>query len=81
MATHVHDFSTAVPLGDAAALAARMDLCLGVDTGLVHLASSVGVPAVVLVGPTDPESLVALADGFDRAAVVPGVAARSPNGS
>jgi hypothetical protein len=39
---------------DAAALAVRMDLCLGIDTGLVHLASSVGVPAVVLVGPTDP---------------------------
>jgi heptosyltransferase II len=54
VATHVHDFSTAVPLGDAAALAARMDLCVGVDTGLVHLASSVGVPAVVIVGPTDP---------------------------
>jgi hypothetical protein len=31
-----------------------MDLCIGVDTGLVHLAASVGVPAVVIVGPTDP---------------------------
>ena len=31
-----------------------MDLCVGIDTGLVHLAASFGVPAVVLVGPTDP---------------------------
>jgi hypothetical protein len=39
---------------DAAALAEKMDLCVGVDTGLIHLSSSVGVPAVVIVGPTDP---------------------------
>jgi hypothetical protein len=31
-----------------------MDLCLGVDTGLVHLAASHDVPVVVLFGPTDP---------------------------
>jgi heptosyltransferase-2 len=54
VAVHVHDFSEWVPLADAAALASRMDLCIGVDTGLVHLAASVGVPAVVIVGPTDP---------------------------
>ncbi|MEI6504327.1 MAG: glycosyltransferase family 9 protein [Planctomycetota bacterium] len=53
-AAHVHDLSQAVPLTDMAALAARMQLCIGVDTGLVHLSASVGVPAVVLVGPTDP---------------------------
>jgi heptosyltransferase-2 len=51
---HVHDWSVDVPLSEAAALAARMDLCIGVDTGLVHMAASVGVPVVVLVGPTDP---------------------------
>lgn len=54
VAAHVHDVSEWVPLADAAALAATMDLCIGVDTGLVHLASSVGVPAIVIVGPTDP---------------------------
>ena len=27
---------------------------MGVDTGLVHLAASFGVPVTVLVGPTDP---------------------------
>jgi heptosyltransferase-2 len=53
-AAHVHDFSLQVSLREAAAVAARMDLCVGIDTGLVHLAASFGVPAVVLVGPTDP---------------------------
>ncbi len=51
---HLHDFSAAVPLQDIGGLVARMDLCIGVDTGLVHLAASFGVPVVVLVGPTDP---------------------------
>jgi len=54
IAAHMHDWSADVPLSDAAALAARMDLCIGVDTGLIHLAASVKVPVVVLVGPTDP---------------------------
>lgn len=54
IAAHLHDFSEWVPLADAAALASRVDLCVGVDTGLVHLSASVGVPAVVIVGPTDP---------------------------
>ncbi len=54
VASHVHDLSERVPLADAAALAEKMDLCVGVDTGLIHLSSSVGVPAVVIVGPTDP---------------------------
>jgi len=54
VATHVHDHSAGVPLVSAGALVGRMDLCVGVDTGLVHLAASFGVPTVVLVGPTDP---------------------------
>ena len=54
VAGHVHDFSPALPLRSAGGLVARMDLCIGVDTGLVHLAASYGVPVVVLVGPTDP---------------------------
>lgn len=51
---HLHDFSAAVPLQDTGGIIARTDLCIGVDTGLVHLAASFGVPVVVLVGPTDP---------------------------
>ena len=54
VASHVHDLSERVPLADAAALVNKMDLCVGVDTGLVHLASSGGVPVVVLSGPSDP---------------------------
>lgn len=54
VAAHVHDFSRAVSLREAGGLVARMDLCIGVDTGLVHLAASFGVPVTVLVGPTDP---------------------------
>lgn len=54
LAAHVHDVSADVPLAEAAALMAEMRLCVGVDTGMVHLAASLGVPAVVIVGPTDP---------------------------
>ena len=54
VAAHVHDLSAHVSLRETGALVARMDLCLGVDTGLVHLAASHAVPVVVLFGPTDP---------------------------
>lgn len=54
VAVHLHDLSAAVPLADAAALLARVDLCVGIDTGLVHMAASLGVPVAVLFGPTDP---------------------------
>jgi hypothetical protein len=32
-----------------------MDLCVGIDSGLPHIAASHGVPVVVLFGPTDHE--------------------------
>jgi heptosyltransferase II len=54
VAAHVHDLTAEVALRDTGALMARMDLCIGVDTGLVHLAASHDVPVVVLFGPTDP---------------------------
>ncbi|MFM7137548.1 MAG: glycosyltransferase family 9 protein, partial [Planctomycetota bacterium] len=54
VAAHVHDLSAHVSLRETGALMARMDLCVGVDTGLVHLAASHDVPVVVLFGPTDP---------------------------
>jgi ADP-heptose:LPS heptosyltransferase len=53
-AAHIHDLSAAVPLGHLNALLARMDLCVGVDTGLPHVAASLGVPVAVLFGPTNP---------------------------
>ena len=51
---HVHDFSATLTLRESAALLARMQVCVGVDTGLPHLAASFGVPVVTLFGPTDP---------------------------
>jgi ADP-heptose:LPS heptosyltransferase len=42
------------PIGEVAALLARADLILGVDTGISHLAGAVGSRGVVLFGPTAP---------------------------
>ncbi|MFM8802537.1 MAG: glycosyltransferase family 9 protein [Planctomycetia bacterium] len=54
VARHVHDHSASVRLRQVGALLERMDLCVGVDSGLPHLAASHGVPVVALFGPTDP---------------------------
>lgn len=53
-AQRVHDYSASLSLRDVGGLLARMDLCLGVDSGLNHIAAANGVPVVVLAGPTDP---------------------------
>jgi len=53
-ADHVHDVSTESSLPEAAALIARCDLCIGVDTGLIHIAASFGKPCVVIFGSADP---------------------------
>ena len=37
-----------------AAVVERMDLCIGVDSGITHLASLVGTPTLALFGPTRP---------------------------
>lgn len=52
--THAHDLTPALGLRETGALLSRMDLCLGIDTGLLHLAASYGVPVAALFGPTDP---------------------------
>jgi ADP-heptose:LPS heptosyltransferase len=44
-----------VPLDRAAALLARCDLAVGVDTGLLHIAAAVGTRYVGLFGPTNPD--------------------------
>jgi len=54
VAARVHDHSVRVRLRQVGALLSRMDLCMGVDSGLPHIAASHGVPLVVLFGPTDP---------------------------
>lgn len=51
---HVHDFSKDLRLAETGAFLAKMDLYLGVDTGLAHLAASFGTPVAVLFGPSDP---------------------------
>jgi heptosyltransferase-2 len=55
-ARRVHDLSADVPLRRVGAFLSRMDLCLGVDTGLPHIAAAHGVPVAVLFGPTDPNA-------------------------
>jgi len=54
VARHLHDLSERVSLRQATALLYRMDLCVGIDSGLPHLAASHGLPVAVLFGPTDP---------------------------
>lgn len=54
LARHLHDFSEECSLREAAAVLSRMDLCLGVDSGLPHVAASFGVPVVTLSGSADP---------------------------
>jgi heptosyltransferase-1 len=44
-----------LPLRDLAALSARAELVVGVDTGLVHLAAALGTPTVSLFVATDPK--------------------------
>ena len=43
------------PLGDAAALLSGAIAYVGTDSGLAHLAAAVGVPAVTLFAPADPD--------------------------
>jgi len=54
VAERVHDLSADCSLADTAAVVARCELCIGVDTGLVHLAASFGKPCVVIFGSEDP---------------------------
>lgn len=48
------DLSGKLDLDQAAACIAGAQLYLGNDSGLAHLATAVGTPALVLFGPTDP---------------------------
>lgn len=58
----------APPLGlhELAALLGASCLCIGVDTGLVHLATALGTPTVALYTATDPALTGVLGTGFAR---------------
>jgi heptosyltransferase-2 len=51
---HVRDWSRELTIRDVNSLLRRMDLALGIDTGLLHVAASFHVPVVALFGPLDP---------------------------
>lgn len=48
------DWSTQLTIRDANSLFRRMNLAIGIDTGLLHLAASFHVPVVALFGPLEP---------------------------
>jgi ADP-heptose:LPS heptosyltransferase len=54
-----HVLARDLALGDLAALLARVDLFLGGDTGVSHLAGAVGAAGVVLFGPWRPADIAA----------------------
>ena len=48
------DWSSRLSVREAGSLLRRMDLAMGVDTGLLHIAASFHVPVVALFGPLEP---------------------------
>ncbi len=52
----VLDLGGKTSLGELAAVLQRCDLFVGNDSGVAHLASSVGTPVIALFGPTDPRA-------------------------
>ena len=51
---HCHDWSTKLGIRESGSLMRRMNLCLGIDTGFIHIAASFHVPVVGLYGPLEP---------------------------
>ena len=52
--THCHDWSRDLPLRDLNSLLRHIDLAVGIDTGLLHIAASFHIPIVALFGPLEP---------------------------
>jgi len=48
-----------------AAVLARCDLLIGIDSGPMHVAAAMGVPVVALFGPTDPERTGPMGEGHE----------------
>ena len=51
---HCHDWSAKLGIRESGSLMRRMNLCLGIDTGFIHIAASFHVPVVGLYGPLEP---------------------------
>lgn len=54
VAQGVHHTLVGAPLGEVAAVIEQASLAVGVDSGIMHLATAVGTPTVRLIGPVDP---------------------------
>ncbi|HKB58122.1 MAG TPA: glycosyltransferase family 9 protein, partial [Lacunisphaera sp.] len=48
------DWSKRLSISESNSLFKRMDLAVGIDTGLLHIAASFHVPVVALFGPLEP---------------------------
>lgn len=51
--TYVRDWSRELPIRDVNSLFRHIDLALGIDTGLLHIAASFHVPVIALFGPLE----------------------------
>lgn len=63
----VHERLTFVPdlpIEQSCALIAELTAFIGVDSGPIHIAGSMGVPVIGLFGPTDPAMRLRYYDGF-----------------
>lgn len=52
--TRIHDYIDACTLRESMDLISVCDVCVGVDTGLMHMAAALGRKTVTLFGPTSP---------------------------
>jgi ADP-heptose:LPS heptosyltransferase len=48
------DWSQQLSIKEVGSLFRRMDLAVGIDTGLLHIAASFHVPVIALFGPLEP---------------------------
>lgn len=52
--SHCHDWSTELNIADVSSLFRFIDVAIGIDTGLLHIAASFHVPVIALFGPLEP---------------------------
>ena len=58
------DFRHRLDLIETTELISTMDLFLGIDSGLLHIANAVEVPSIGVFGPTDPSLVMPQTDGI-----------------